>query len=135
AILAMQGINATIRNGLFAPAFFGTPVAGAAAGAVFLLQRRRQAGFAMLAAALVYVLGAFVPTFAVNVPMNEALAGVDAAAARQPERLWDDYSVTWVWWNHLRTLSSGLSLLLVGLAIFCSGRARKPGPMGASFRL
>ncbi|EFG2885686.1 hypothetical protein BO068_004877, partial [Escherichia coli] len=27
AIAAMQGINATVRNAFFAPAFFGTPVA------------------------------------------------------------------------------------------------------------
>ena len=34
AIVAMQGINATVRNWMFAPAFFGTPVAAVATGAL-----------------------------------------------------------------------------------------------------
>jgi len=34
AIVAMQGINATVRNWVFAPAFFGTPVAAVVTGAL-----------------------------------------------------------------------------------------------------
>lgn len=122
AIIAMQGINATVRNALFAPAFFGTPVAAIAAGAVFLIMGHKRAGLALLAAAAVYILGAFVPTFAINVPMNNELATIDAATAAQPEQIWRDYSDRWTWWNHLRTIFSALSLALVGLAIFFAGR-------------
>ncbi len=122
AITAMQGINATVRNAMFAPAFFGTPLAAIAAGAAFLVIGRKRAGLAMLAAAVIYILGAFVPTFAINVPMNNELAGVDLSTASQPEKIWGDYSDPWTWWNTLRTLFSALSLALVGAAIFFAGR-------------
>ena len=122
AIIAMQGINATVRNAMFAPAFFGTPVAAIAAGAVFLILGRKRAGLAMLAAAAIYIVGAFVPTFAVNVPMNNELAGVNLSTASQPDKIWTEYSDPWTWWNSLRTAFSALSLILVGFAIFFAGR-------------
>lgn len=121
AIIAMQGINATVRNALFAPAFFGTPLAALAAGAALWLMRRRAAGMAMVAAALVYLLGAFWPTFAINVPMNEALAAMKADAA-EAGRIWGDYAARWNWWNGIRAIASFVSLSLVGLSLFLAGR-------------
>ncbi|HEV2507529.1 MAG TPA: anthrone oxygenase family protein [Mesorhizobium sp.] len=124
AIVAMQGINAMVRNAVFAPAFFGTPIAATLAGAALLGAGRRAAGLAMLAAAASYLLGAFLPTFAINVPMNEALAIAavpdDAAEAA---RYWRAYSVDWTWWNTLRTAFSLLCLALVGFALFLAGRS------------
>ncbi len=70
-------------------------------------------------AAGLYVAGAFIVTATVNVPMNEALAEVvvptDTEAARS---IWHDYSSAWQFWNTLRTVFSGVSLLLTGLAIY-----------------
>lgn len=126
AIRAMQGINATIRNAAFAPAFFGTPVAEILAGLTFLLLKRRAAGLLLLLAAAVYIGGAFVPTVAVNVPMNEALAVVqvpeDPAAAAS---LWHDYAARWTRWNDLRTLFSLVGLLLVGGALAFGRQVRR----------
>lgn len=124
AIVAMQGINATVRNMVFAPAFFGTPVAAVLAGTALLAAGRRGAGLAMLAAAASYLLGAFLPTFAINVPMNEALARAtvpdDAAEAAT---LWRTHSLDWTWWNTVRTGFSLLCLALVGLGLFLAGRS------------
>ena len=70
------------------------------------------------AAGGVYVAGAMVPTIAVNVPMNQALALVetplDAARARDA---WHAYSAPWQLWNTIRAVSSGLALLLAGAAV------------------
>lgn len=123
AIVAMQGINATVRNAVFAPAFFGTPVAAALAGAALLGARLRGPGFAMFAAAATYLLGAFLPTFAVNVPMNEALAIAVPGDASEAATLWQDYSRDWTWWNTLRTGFSLLCLALIGLGLFLVGRS------------
>lgn len=127
AIGAMQGINSTIRNAWFAPAFFGTPILAAASVVLLFCLGQRRAAIAMFIAALVYVLGAFIPTFAVNVPMNDALAispiPVDPGEARA---LWSPYSIRWTGWNHLRTLSCFACLLLVGLAILLSAPASQP---------
>lgn len=123
AIAAMQGINEAVRNPAFALSFFGTPVAGAATAAILLLRRRRAAAAVTALATATYVLGAMLPTAAVNVPMNQALAVVavpaDPAAAAA---LWADWSARWTWWNGLRTMASLISLLLVGLALFLSAR-------------
>lgn len=127
AIGAMQGINATIRNAWFAPAFFGTPILAATSGALFFWLKQRRAASAMTIAALVYVLGAFVPTFAVNVPMNDALAASPIPVhLGEAQALWSQYSVRWTGWNHLRTLSSFACLLLVGLAFLLSTPAAQP---------
>jgi uncharacterized membrane protein len=123
AIVAMQGINATVRNWLFAPAFFGTPVAAVVTGALLGWLHRRGAAGLMFLAAIIYIVGAVLPTLLVNVPMNETLATVTVPADPQAaDHLWREYSAPWIWWNTLRTLFSFASLLLVGLAIFVSAR-------------
>ncbi len=77
-----------------------------------------------LIAGSVYFLGALLPpTALVNVPMNEALATATVPADPQAAlKLWSDFSVPWTWWNTLRTALGALNLLVVGLAIFVSGR-------------
>ena len=54
----------------------------------------------------------------VNVPMNENLAKLsvptDIEAARE---IWLAYSPDWQFWNQLRTVTSGIGVLLVGLGI------------------
>lgn len=115
AIPAMQAINAEIRNPVFAPGFFGPAAVG-----VFLVLSWGTSGAlaAWLARAGVaaYLLGGFLLTIAINVPMNETFAHVTvppvAEAARQ---VWDGFSDPWTAWNTARTAFSFLSLaLLVG---------------------
>lgn len=127
AIGAMQGINAMVRNAWFAPAFFGTPILAVVSSALLFRLKRRHAAIAMLLAAMFYVFGALVPTFAVNVPMNDALAEL-AVPVENAEALalWSHYSARWTSWNHLRTLSSLASLLFVGVAIFLSSCVAQP---------
>ena len=123
AIPAMQAINLAVRNPVFFVAFFGTPAAALVTAVLFLATRRPMAAALFLIAGSVYFLGALLPTALVNVPMNEALATATAPADPQVAlELWSDFSVPWTWWNTLRTVFSALSLLVVGLAIFVSGR-------------
>jgi uncharacterized membrane protein len=128
AIVAMQGINATVRNWIFALAFFGAPVAAIVTGALLGWRHHMTAALLMVLAAVIYIAGAFLPTLLINVPMNEALATVTVPAdPRAADRLWRAYSGPWTWWNTLRTLFSFASVLVVGLAIFSSAR-RQPNP-------
>ena len=73
AINAMQAMNASVRNAVFAPAFFGTPVVLFLTAIVAAFEGNRAAAFAFAAAGLVYLLGGLALTVAVNVPMNEAI--------------------------------------------------------------
>lgn len=124
AIDSMQGINTTIQNAWFFPTFFGVPVFAALAAIVFWSMGLRGAGIAFGLAALAYLIGAFGVTVTINVPMNEALGRASIPPEVEAARtLWTDYSVRWTWWNHVRTLSSIVSTLLCGVAIFLAGRA------------
>lgn len=126
AITAMQAINASVRNPLFALAFFGTPVVLALTAMFSWASGEHLAARLFGSGALLYILGAMIPTFAVNVPLNEtlALAEVPIEAVRTQE-LWRAYSSPWYLSNAARATASGLSLLLIGLGIFWMGR--KPG--------
>lgn len=124
SIAAMQSINERIQNPVFLPAFLLAPLAALATGVLLLSLGQRVAAITFFAAAAVYFLGALLPTIAVNVPMNEALAA--AAIPADPEqaaRLWADYSSRWTGWNTVRAVSSLLSLLFIGLGLFLWGRS------------
>jgi len=118
AIAAMQAMNASVRNLVFAPAFFGTPfVLLLTAGLAFAMQYRRAALLFALAGGG-YLLGGAGLTMLVNVPMNEALAQLAVPEAEQEARdIWRAYSPEWQNYNIIRTVVSGLTLALSGMAI------------------
>lgn len=119
AIAAMQAMNASVRNAVFFPAFFLTPVVLGTTAFIAALQTRKRSAVLFGLAAILYVFGAFHVTATVNVPMNEALAEVavptDIGSAHE---IWQDYSASWQVWNLLRTIVSGVCLILTGLAIY-----------------
>ena len=117
AIEAMQAMNASVRNPVFALAFFGTPVFLAAAGLVAWAAQARRVALLFGVACALYLAGGLALTMMANVPMNEALAAVrvpaDAAAAGA---IWSDYSAEWQLWNIARTVVCAVVLLTVGAA-------------------
>lgn len=114
SIAAMQAMNASVRNGVFAPAFFGTPVVLALAA----ILSRNAPRYWFAAAAITYALFGAALTMAVNVPMNEALARVAAPQDLETARaVWQGYSADWQVWNQLRTVASGLALLMTGMGM------------------
>ena len=122
AIAAMQAMNASVRNWVFAPAFFGTPVLlmFTALAALRFGERRAAAGFAL--AGLLYVLGAMVPTMTVNVPLNEALALVETPLhPTEAGEAWRAYSGPWQVWNAVRAVAAGFVLALAGWSIRGAG--------------
>lgn len=123
AIEAMQEMNASVRNGVFAPAFFGTPFVMLLAAWFAWRRGARTASVLFASAAAVYFLGGLVLTMAVNVPMNEDLAdAVVPTSLADAEAIWDDYSGRWQLFNQLRTVASGIALLLCAAALPALGR-------------
>ena len=99
-IAAMQSINITVVNPLFMGLFMGMGAVSIAA----LVVNFRANGFELTAgnaAAVIYLLGVLGVTFVANVPMNDALAGIDPAASASAE-YWKGYVSSWTMWNHLR---------------------------------
>ena len=118
AIQAMQAMNASVRNPVFFPAFFLTPMVLAITAALLVRAGRSKAGLWFALAAGVYTLGGFGVTVLINVPMNEALALVvvpdTADAARE---IWQNYSERWQDWNQVRTVASGIAVVLTGIGL------------------
>ena len=125
AIAAMQAMNASVRNWVFAPAFFGTPVLLALAALAVWRFGKRWPATCLVAASLIYVLGAMVPTMTVNVPMNEALAAVETPLSpAEAQETWRNYSGPWQFWNMFRAVIAGFSLALTGIGLLGMGPVR-----------
>lgn len=133
AISAMQAMNASVRNIVFFPAFFLTPVLLALAGLVMGYAGHHLAGRLFVAAAAVYLVGGLLLTMIVNVPLNAALAATAVPTTlEEAARVWDAYSGRWQAWNLVRTVLSGLSLLLatIGLAALGPHRPHRASQRG-----
>ena len=125
AIAAMQGMNASVRNPVFGLGFFGTPVVLAAAAGLALWAGLRRAATLLGAGLAAYMLGAFVLTPSVNVPMNVALAALPVPQdPSEAAAIWSAYSPRWQAFNAVRTVFSGASLALTAAALLCLGRAQ-----------
>ena len=111
ALEAMQGINRTVRNPIFALSFFGTALLLPLAAALTFVAGSKKAGAVLAISAIVYFGGGFVLTMAINVPMNNALAMVDVSTLTDPAKAWADYEGPWSFWNWTRTEFSFLALL------------------------
>ena len=123
AISAMQAMNASVRNPVFAQTFFGTPLLLLAAALVAWKGEERRAALFFGSGGLLYILGAMVPTMAFSVPLNETLAMVETPlGAARAQEVWRDYSAPWQLWNALRALAAGIALLLAGLGVLSLGR-------------
>ena len=118
AISAMQAMNASVRNAVFAPAFFGTSIVLLITTVTLRASHQSAASLWFGIATLLVALLGVVLTMVVHVPMNEALADIavpediDAAAA-----IWEDYSPRWQFWNQMRTIATGLAVLCIGIGM------------------
>ncbi|MGI9315809.1 MAG: DUF1772 domain-containing protein [bacterium] len=105
SVAAMNSINETILRSLFMPLFFGSSIVSVLLiilAAVYWGEP--GAGLALLAGT-VYFVGMFICTVVFNVPLNNALAALNADSLNLKE-FWSHYFITWTRWNHLRTTSS-----------------------------
>ncbi|MDA9671723.1 DUF1772 domain-containing protein [bacterium] len=65
-------------------------------------------------ASLIFLVGMFLCTAVKNVPLNKKLADFDFTdASCRPGIEWNDYYKNWIKWNHIRTVSCFLSMVLL----------------------
>ncbi|GAA4205377.1 DUF1772 domain-containing protein [Microbispora amethystogenes] len=123
AIDAMNAVNVRIQNPVFLAAFVLAPVVTAGTGALLLSRSGSGAAWPFFAAAAVYAVGVILPTAAVNVPMNDALAAVVVHGDPvEAAKIWSDYSPRWTAWNTGRAAAGAVSLLLMGYGVYRWGR-------------
>lgn len=129
SIEAMQAMNASVRNVVFFPAFFLTPVALIASSLLLWRLSLYSGARWFAAAAITYFCFGLILTITINVPMNEALALIEVPASREGATvIWDAYSTTWQFWNQIRTLASGASFLtaVLGLLSIAAAEVNRP---------
>ncbi|MCW2749977.1 MAG: hypothetical protein JWR83_1087 [Aeromicrobium sp.] len=107
---AMRGINVAILNPVFALIFGGSFLVTIVALVAGWSDASRPW---VVAGVILYVLGAFVVTFAINVPMNDALEAGNGSAAS----LRATFENKWALWNDLRAVltASAFACLVVGV--------------------
>jgi uncharacterized membrane protein len=123
-VATMQAINARIENPAFFASFFGAALFLLAAFAAHI-PRPRSGRFRLVALACVlYIVGGFLLTAFVNVPMNEELARVAAdASAGELAGARAAYEGPWAFWNGVRTVFSSMAFLaLIGACLLREDR-------------
>ncbi|GIF38499.1 anthrone oxygenase family protein [Actinoplanes xinjiangensis] len=103
AVDAMQHINVAIQNPLFGLIFVGALVCTAIA--VFQNRDRTDVAGPLLIALVLYA-ATLAVTFAANIPLNNRLDRLGAAARTDPERQRAEFFTPWVRWNLVRTVTS-----------------------------
>lgn len=115
-IAAMQSINVAIVKPSFLLVFLGTGIACGLALGLGWQQFGRDTLIWTAAGGSVYVLGSIAVTIAFNVPLNNRLAAVDPESV-EGETMWEIYLVTWTRWNHVRSIATILSTILLIVAV------------------
>ena len=115
-IAAMNAINIEIMRSMFMPLFLGTTLTSAALAVLAFMRWNEPGAIAMLLGGLTYVIGMTVVTMVCNVPLNNALAAVDASSS-EGASLWARYLKDWTLWNHVRTVTSTAACAFFILAI------------------
>ena len=103
-IAAMQSINIVVINPLFLGVFIGTAVIALLLAPLVMVQGAPAIG-PLLAGSALYVIGCFGVTIFGNVPLNNALAPLEAGSD-EAASLWARYLKDWVIWNHVRTIAA-----------------------------
>lgn len=113
---AMQAINREVFRWVFMALFLGmAPVSLLIVGCGYLVGG--VPGGLMMAAGLVYVIGCFGVTVVFNVPMNEALARMEASAEATRAYWAGTYLPRWTFWNSVRAAACGVSAGLLMAAL------------------
>ena len=114
---AMQVINREVFRWIFMALFLGlAPVSLIVAG-YGMAKLDGPTAVVMVLAGLTYLVGCFGVTVLFNVPMNEALAGMDRSDPATQSYWVQTYLPRWTFWNTVRAIACTVSavLLLIGL--------------------
>jgi uncharacterized membrane protein len=110
-IAAMQSINVTVINPGFMLALFGTGLVALALAIGTYSRWGQPDQWLILIASVLFLLGSTGVTMFCNVPLNDALAAVQAGSG-EGATLWARFLKDWTFWNHVRTLASAGSCAL-----------------------
>lgn len=108
---AMNAINRVILRSWFMALFFGSTLLYAVLAAAAVFDTDLAGRWLLFTAGLIYVVGMFLCTALINVPLNNRLADAGNDDNAKAET-WTHYFKHWTRWNHLRSLCSLLTIVL-----------------------
>jgi uncharacterized membrane protein len=116
---AFQSINRAILNPYFFLSFIGSILVLLITCWLVFKTGNRSTFYFVLAATLVYLLGAFIVTMAANVPLNNQLDKLNLAAepAEAIRAFREKFEAGWNKWHHIRTYASILAFLFAILSL------------------
>lgn len=107
-VSAMQSINTTILNPGFFALFVATAIGSLCVLIVALRHGQHPASLWIGAGALLCLIGCYLITAGINVPLNHQLDLVNPTDPQAIEA-WGNYLARWQPWNHVRTIATLLS--------------------------
>lgn len=124
---AMQVINREVFRWVFMVLFLGMAAVSLVVAGYGTANLTHPSGWLILIAGIVYLIGCFGVTVFFNVPMNEALAGMDLSQDATRTYWSGTYLPRWTFWNTVRTVACGVSaaLLLFGLLWMTQAQAQQ----------
>ncbi len=124
---AMQVINREVFRWIFMTLFLGMAVVSIIIAGYAWVGLNGPSAMLILLAALVYLFGCFGVTVAFNVPMNQALAGMELTSQATQDYWLQTYVPRWTFWNSVRTGAAAISaaLLLFGLLWMTQAQAQQ----------
>ena len=114
---AMQVINREVFRWIFMVLFIGLAPLSLLISAYGGWSVGGGPGALMVLAGLVYVIGCFGVTVFFNVPMNEALAGMELGSERTQGYWTDTYLPRWTFWNSVRAVACALASAILMFAL------------------
>ena len=114
-IAAMQAINITVVTPLFIGILIGLAPLCLLLGGWALLTWSDPGSVFVLGGSVLYLVGTLMVTGVLHIPMNNALAVVEAHDESAAEH-WHRYVARWTAWNHVRTIAALLAAAAFTLA-------------------
>jgi len=114
---AMQAVNREVFRWVFMALFLGLAAVSLALIVYAALALVGTAAMLVGSAGMVYLLGCFGVTIVFNVPLNEALAGMDPSQDETRAYWTGTYLPRWTFWNTVRTIACGMSAALLLIAL------------------
>ncbi len=123
---AMQVINREVFRWIFMTLFLGMEAVSVIIATYAWTALSGPVSIVILSAAVIYLVGCFGVTVVFNVPMNEALAGMEFSSSSTKDYWLQTYVPRWTFWNSVRTGASAVSsaLLLLGLLWMTQNQAQ-----------
>ncbi|MAQ82799.1 MAG: hypothetical protein CMH12_22140 [Maritimibacter sp.] len=121
---AMQAINREVFRWVFMTLFLGLAAVSLALAVYAGFWMTGPVATLVAAAGLVYLVGCFGVTVVFNVPMNEALAGMDLSQEATRTYWSGTYVPRWTFWNTVRTVACGVAAALLLVALTSLSPAR-----------